>query len=190
MSELVIRDAALTDAPALWSIYKPYVEKTVITFETEVPTVEEFGRRIQKVQERYPYLVALLEGRPVGYAYGHPFVGRAAYDWAAELSIYVAENLRQAGVGGQLYAALTDALKKMGVLNLYACIGVPDQEDEYLNFNSAQFHAHLGFKEIGTFHACGYKFNRWYNMIWMGKTIGEHLAKQPPIIPYPQLRKG
>lgn len=69
----------------------------------------------------------------------------------------------------------------MGVLNLYACIGYPKVEDEYLNKNSAQFHEHLGFRLCGTFENCGYKFNRWYDMIWMEKIIGEHTDDQAPV---------
>ena len=57
----------------------------------------------------------------------------------------------------------------MGILNLYACIGYPQVEDEYLTKNSAEFHAHLGFELVGTFHNCGYKFDRWYDMVWMEK---------------------
>ena len=72
----------------------------------------------------------------------------------------------------------------MGILNLYACIGYPKVEDEYLNKNSAQFHEHLGFHLCGTFENCGYKLNRWYDMIWMEKIIGEHKADQPPVKPY------
>ncbi len=60
------------------------------------------------------------------------------------------------------------------ILNLYACIGYPEQEDEYLTTNSADFHSHLGFVKVGEFHQCGYKFGRWYHMIWMEKIIGEH----------------
>ena len=65
-------------------------------------------------------------------------------------------------------------LKDMGILNLYSCIGDPLQEDEYLTRNSELFHQHLGFTKVGTFYKCGYKFNRYYNMIWMEKIIGEH----------------
>ena len=61
----------------------------------------------------------------------------------------------------------------MGILNLYACIGYPQVEDDYLMKNSAEFHAHLGFELVGTFHNCGYKFDRWYDMVWMEKIIGE-----------------
>ena len=84
-------------------------------------------------------------------------------------------------MGRMLYEALEAALKEMGILNLYACIGYPDTEDEYLTRNSADFHKHLGFEKVGEFHKCGYKFDRWYSMIWMEKIIGEHKDQQPPI---------
>ena len=83
-------------------------------------------------------------------------------------------NAKGSGLGRKLYTELEEALKAQGILNLYACIGVPEEPDEYLDFNSEQFHAHLGYTTVGTFHKCGYKFGRWYNMIWMEKMIGEH----------------
>ena len=70
---------------------------------------------------------------------------------------------------------------KMGILNLYACIGQPEVEDEYLTRNSADFHEHMGFSKVGEFHKCGYKFGRWYNMIWMEKMIGKHSKAQDAI---------
>ena len=90
-------------------------------------------------------------------------------------------NARNCGLGRRIYDALANRLKKMGILNLYACIGYPQTEDEYLSKNSQQFHAHLGFQTVGLFHNCGYKFGRWYDMIWMEKIIGEHKADQPPV---------
>ena len=66
-------------------------------------------------------------------------------------------------------------------MNLYACIAYPESEDEYLSKNSAGFHAHLGFTTVGTFRKCGYKFGRWYDMIWMEKVVGEHRHKQLPV---------
>lgn len=92
--------------------------------------------------------------------------------------------------GGAIYEALEKALRDMGILNLYACIGSPECDDEYLTANSADFHAHLGFVKVGEFHQCGYKFGRWYNMIWMEKVIGGHETKQSLIIPYPELKQG
>ncbi|WP_432643073.1 GNAT family N-acetyltransferase [Acidaminococcus sp.] len=189
MSEIIIREATIEDAAAIRAIYAPYVENTVITFEYQVPSVEEFQRRISRTKERYPYFVAEENGRVVGYAYAGPFVGRAAYDWTAELSIYVAVHLKKHGLGKKLYGVLLDALKKMGILDVYACIGLPEKADEYLDCNSAEFHTHMGFTPVGLFKQCGYKFGRWYDMIWMGLNLGEHQNPQPPIISYPQLKK-
>ena len=70
------------------------------------------------------------------------------------------------------------------MLNLYACIAYPETEDEYLTTNSADFHAHLGFTEVGHFHQCGYKFGRWYDMIWMEKIIGQHPDEAEPVRRY------
>ena len=189
MSEIIIREATIEDAAAIRAIYAPYVENTVITLEYQVPSVEEFQRRISRTKERYPYFVAEENGRVVGYAYAGPFVGRAAYDWTAELSIYVAVHLKKHGLGKKLYGVLLDALKKMGILDVYACIGLPEKADEYLDCNSAEFHTHMGFTPVGLFKQCGYKFGRWYDMIWMGLNLGEHQNPQPPIISYPQLKK-
>lgn len=91
------------------------------------------------------------------------------------MTIYLDHNVQKHGMGRMLYEAMEQMLKKMGILNLYACIGYPDEDDEYLTTNSADFHAHLGYTKVGTFHKCGYKFGRWYHMIWMEKIIGEHL---------------
>lgn len=175
MNEVLIRPATPEDAAALLEIYRYYVERTAISFECEAPTVEEFRGRIVRTLEKYPYLAAVREDKILGYAYAHPFVGRAAYDWSAELTIYLAPEARGQGLGRALYEALERELAEMGILNLYACIGVPvREEDEYLNFNSARFHAHMGFVKCGEFHSCGRKFGRRYSMIWMEKLIGEH----------------
>ena len=111
----------------------------------------------------------------------HVFNERAAYDWCCELSIYLDHHAQRQGLGRQLYAALETKLKKMGITNCYACIAYPQQEDTYLNDHSARFHEHLGFQTVGYFHQCGYKFGRWYDMIWMEKMIGEHPDKVDPV---------
>ena len=141
-----IREAAVDDAARLLEIYSYYVEKTAITFEYDVPSLEEFRGRITHIKERYPYLVIERSGVIEGYAYAGVFKDRAAYDRSCEMTIY----LDREAVGGGLGA------------------------DEYLDYNSAQFHEHLGYRTVGTFHQCGYKFGRWYSMIWMEKMIGEH----------------
>lgn len=181
---ITIRDAKIEEAKRILEIYDYYVKNTAITFEYETPTLEEFQKRMEKTMRRYPYLVIEREGLIEGYAYAGPFVGRAAYDWSCETTIYIDHKAKKCGLGRKLYEALENALKDMGILNLYACIGYPEKEDEYLTTNSADFHEHLGYVKVGEFHNCGYKFDRWYHMIWMEKIIGNHTNSQSKIRGY------
>lgn len=184
MSNITIRVAKPDDAEALLAIYTPYVTETAITFEYIVPTVGEFRRRIIHTLTRYPYLVAEFRGVILGYAYLGPFVGREAYDWAAEVSIYVDKNCRHNGIGRALYEAIEAVGRAQNLQNLCACIGVPDIDDEYLTHNSVDFHTHMGYRLVGEFRHCGYKFGRWYNMVWMEKIIGKHPADPAPVLPF------
>ena len=169
-----IRSATKEDAVRLLEIYAYYVTDTAITFEYEVPSLSEFEGRIENTLKKYPYLVIEDNGVIYGYAYAGVFKGRAAYDRSCEMTIYLDKDAKKKGYGKKLYTALEEELKKRGMLNLYACIGSPIVEDEYLTRNSEEFHAHLGYTKVGTFHKCGYKFGRWYDMCWMEKLIGEH----------------
>lgn len=171
-----IRNVRTADANRLLEIYDYYVRNTAITFEYETPSLEEFTARIKHIMKRYPYLVVEVDGRIEGYACAGVFKDRAAYDWSCETTIYIDHYTIKNGLGRLLYEALEEKLKAMGILNMYACIGYPDADDEYLTKNSAEFHEHLGYSRVGEFHKCGYKFGRWYNMIWMEKIIGEHTS--------------
>ncbi len=185
---VVIRVAAVEDAEKLLQIYAPYVINTAITFEYEVPTVQEFRKRICHILKRYPYLVAEKNGELLGFAYASAFHERAAYDWAVETSIYICMNRRKMGIGRKLHDCLEKLLKEQGILNLNACIAYPRSEDEYLTKNSVEFHTHLGYRLVGEFYQCGYKFNRWYNMVWMEKQIGEHVSNQPAVKSFEDIR--
>ena len=177
MPNIVIRSAVPEDAEALLAIYAPYVTDTAVSFEYAVPTLEDFRGRIAGTLSKYPYLVAEENGQPVGYCYAGAFKGRAAYDWSVETSIYLAPAAQGKGLGRRLYAALEAALGEMGVRNMYACISCPRVEDEYLTRRSVDFHAHLGYRLVGTFRSCASKFGRWYDMVWMEKFIGAHEEK-------------
>ena len=184
-SDAVIRSARESDAGQLLKIYAPYVRNTAITFEYEVPALEEFRGRIRNTLRSYPYLVAEADGHIAGYAYAGPFKERKAYDWACETTIYLREDMKGRGLGRILYAALEEALSQQGIINACACIGVPDGEpDQYLDFNSRDFHQYMGYRLVGEFRRCGYKFGRWYNMIWMEKHLSGH-----PDIPEPVTRR-
>lgn len=185
--KITIRVAIPDDAQALLELYAPYVTQTAITFEYEVSTVEEFRSRIEHTLERYPYLVAEMDKVPVGYAYVSTFKDRPAYDWSVETSIYVGMDYKRMGIGRKLYEELERILKRQGILNANACIAYPRQEDEHLTMDSVHFHERLGYRMVGCFHDSGYKFDQWYDMVWMEKMIGEHLREQPQIIPFSKL---
>lgn len=188
MNNISIRVATPDDAEALLALYAPYVTDTAISFEYEVPSVEEFRARIVRTLKTYPYLIAEFRGVILGYAYTSAFVGRAAYAWSAETSIYIDKNCRHKGVGRAIYNKLEAISRLQGITNLYACIGVPETDDDpYLTRNSADFHAHLGYRLVGEFRRSGYKFDRWYHMIWMEKFIAEHPRQPQPLHPFSQL---
>lgn len=189
-NDIQIRVASEADAEALLAIYTPYVVKTAITFEYEPPTLEEFRGRIRHTLQKYPYLVAEQNGKILGYAYAGVFHEREAYSWAVETSIYVDETLRHSGVGRELNRAMEAVCRAMGILNMEACIAVPEAEnDEYLTRNSVDYHAHIGYRLVGEFYQCGYKFGRWYNMVWMEKMIGEHQDEMEMPVWFPDLKQ-
>ena len=178
-----LRSAVPTDAPALLAIYAPYVEQTAITFEYDVPAEAEFTRRIADTLQNYPYLVAEQDGVPVGYAYAGKFHERAAYDWSVEMSIYVEQHRKRQGIGRLLHDALEQELQRWHFLNMNACVACPiGENDPYLTRDSICFHEKLGYRMVGKFHQCGYKFGRWYHMMWLEKHIGSHEGTPLPVL--------
>lgn len=184
VADLFLRTATTQDARELLAIYAPYVTDTAVTFEYEVPSEQEFARRIHDTLETYPFLVAQCEGKAIGYAYATAFKNRAAYDWSVQTSIYLSMQERQKGFGRKLYTALEAVLKQQNVQNLYACIACAKAEDARLSNASEAFHTRMGYQKIGHFTSCGYKFGTWYDMIWMEKMLGAHSQTPEVFVPY------
>jgi len=176
-----IEKVSTADAKELLAIYAPYVEETAISFEYEVPSVEEFRNRIEQISAKYPYIKAVVDGKIAGYAYAAGFKDRKAYDWSVETTIYIRKDCRQMGLGKALYEKLEELLKEMGILNMNACIASPAAESGHLTDDSYRFHKKMGFTLVGRFHNSGYKFGEWYDMIWMEKMIGEHKKDMPDV---------
>ena len=187
MEDYSIRSATVDDAAALSEIYSYYVRNTAVTFEIEPPSADEIARRIHSYTKKYPYLVIEDEDDIIGFAFAHAFRERPAYDYAAEVSIYLRHDVRHSGYGKPIYTALERELGRMGICSLYACIATPDTEDEFLSEDSPRFHAALGYRQCGAFRHCGRKFDRWYNMIWMEKILRDSPDHPAPIIPYPEI---
>lgn len=168
-----LRPATVADAEELLAIYAPYVTGTAITFEYDVPSVEEFRGRIENTLGKYPYIVAESEadGSLLGYAYASRFKPRAAYQFACETSIYLRQDVRGRGVGRALLSALEEGLIGQGIRSICACITYVQVADPYLTNASMRFHERMGYRLVGHFHRSGYKFGRWYDMIWMEKLV-------------------
>lgn len=187
---LYLRPASLSDAPALRAIYAPYVEKTAITFEYTVPDIEAFAARMRATLRRYPYLVAVRGGEIVGYAYAGAFGERAAYAWAAEVSIYLREDQRRQGIGRRLYAALEALLRAQHVQTLYACIAYPNGADDvHLTKNSAQFHATLAIGSWASFRAAA--ISSAHGIPWSGwkSTSARTKPRRSPCSRFRSLRR-
>lgn len=185
MGIIKIEDATVSDVRELLAIYGYYVLNTAITFEYDVPTVEEFEKRIRNISAKFPYIKAVDEvGNILGYAYANTYKARAAYDWSVETTIYVNQAFKNKGIGRELYHELENRLKSMGILNANACIAVlrENQEwDEHLTNGSVAFHEKCGYTLVGRFHNSGYKFGTWYDMVWMEKMLGNH-SKTPQMV--------
>lgn len=190
-----LRPATSADAPALTAIYDYYVQNTAISFEYETPSVAEFSARLEQVRaHQMPYLVAENQGQLLGYAYACPFSERKAYLPSVELTIYLAPQDKRQGLGRALYQALEQELKAQGYENLYACIATPvvtpikdnesllhyaladTKEHDYISWDSVRFHHHMGFRLVGVFSQCCFKFGRYFDMVFMEKLIGAHNA--------------
>jgi len=187
--DILVRVAEEDDARELLNIYAYYVENTAITFEYEVPTLEEFTDRIKETLKNYPYLVAVIDGKIVGYIYAGRFRTRASYAWSASTSIYIDRQYHRMGIGKRLYAELENILIKQNVINVYAGVAQPVEEDEYLTRNSEYFHEAIGYKVVAKYHECGSKFGRWYNLIEMEKIIGKRTSPPKEFIPFSKVER-
>jgi L-amino acid N-acyltransferase YncA len=160
----MIRDAVATDAERCAEIYAPYVRETAISFESEPPAAEDMARRIADAQRAHAWLVLETDGEVMGYAYGGPFMARAAYQWATTVSVYLEQGRRRTGSGRALYEALFDRLAGRGIRTLLAGVAVPNEASEGL-------HRALGFEPVGTYRRVGWKLGRWHDVAWWQKDL-------------------
>ena len=175
-----IRLVSVSDAPRLLEIYAPFVTDTVITFEYEVPSLKEFEERIRSVSAEYPYLVYEENGVVGGYAYAHRMKMRAAYQWTAELSVYLAPEFQKKGVGTLLYQKLLELLKLQNICGFYALVTSP-------NLPSERLHEKLGFSFAGTYHRSGFKLGKWCDVSIYEMLIPVKEGTPDLFVPFSQL---
>jgi L-amino acid N-acyltransferase YncA len=155
-----VRDAhGERDAVGCLAIYGPYVRDTAVSFEERVPTVEEFQRRIHETAATHPWLVLEEAGRIAGFAHGSRHRARAAYRWAADVTVYVAPSHHRRGVGRRLYSELLQRLQHQGLRVACAGITLPNEA-------SVGLHRALGFEPVGVYRRIGFKHGTWHDVSW------------------------
>lgn len=181
MSKVKIRLATPKDGEAILHIYKRYIENTAITFETEVPAVEAFEKRIENILVGFPWLVCEVDDVVAGYAYASKHGERAAYQWSADLSIYVDERYHRRHIARALYRALEELLRLQGYYTVWAGVSTPNPRSE-------AFHTAYGFEPIGVFENVGYKLGQWRGVKWFRHVLTEY--GEEPVAPkaFPEMK--
>jgi phosphinothricin acetyltransferase len=170
---LIIRLATPDDADPIQAIYAPIVRDTVISFEVEPPSVGQMRQRVVETLAHYPWLVCDDRGQVLGYAYGSKHRERAAYQWSADVSVYVHAAARRRGVGRALYTSLFQILALQGFYNAYAGVTLP-------NPASVGLHEAVGFTPVGVYRTVGFKLGGWHDVGWWQRPLREPAANPEP----------
>jgi len=170
----LIRPSTEQDLGAITRIYAHHVQHGTGTFETTPPTEAEMAsRRADVLSKQLPWLVLEDAGQVIGYAYGNWFKPRPAYRFSVEDSIYLAPEAAGKGLGRALLAELLARLEAGGIRKVMAVIG------DSANAGSVGVHTTLGFERIGVVKSCGWKFDRWLDIVLMEKTLGAGDTTRP-----------
>lgn len=167
MNDFEIRLIKDADTQSVLEIYKYFVDNTIISFEYEAPSLDEYRQRIKINTSNYPWLVCLCNDKIVGFAYGSTHRYRTAYQWSPESTIYLAPNFHTKGIGRILYETLFSLLKLQGYYNVFAGVALPNEK-------SVHFHRALGFENIGIFKKVGFKHGNWHDTHWFQLHLTEH----------------
>lgn len=176
----MIRIARASDTAEMLAIYAPFVENTAVTFDLKVPTLEEFTKMIQKVQEEAPCLVYELDGAVLGYAYADTHRSKEAYKWTREMSVYIREDARAKKYGMALYSSMIELLKCQNYRSVLAGITLP-------NIPSVNFHERLGFHPVGVYDNIGYKLGKSHRVGWWQLMLSDYQEPAREIISLDQV---
>jgi phosphinothricin acetyltransferase len=177
-----IRTATTEDAKSILDIYSPSILNTAISFETEIPSIEEIQKRIEKCLEKFPWIVCAIDKKIAGYVYASKHRDRDAYQWTCESSVYIHNDFKGKGIGKNLYACLFAILKLQGLRNVYAGITLP-------NNPSVQLHERCGFEHFVTYDKVGYKFYNWHDVGWWKLQLNDYDLEPPPPIPFSEMNQ-
>jgi L-amino acid N-acyltransferase YncA len=155
-----VRQASPQDAADCLAIYRPYVETTAISWEIDVPTVDEMASRIAGLRATHEWLVLEREDQIVGFAYGQPLKRLATFQWTAETGIYLHVDHHRSGGGRELYTRLLRRLTERGYRQAFAGITQPNEA-------SNAFHRSFGFQDAGLYRRVEWKHDGWHDVAWM-----------------------
>jgi len=176
-----IRMAAADDGEQIAAIYGPYVRDTAISFEVDPPSGAEMGQRVASLTATYPWLVCTSDAAVLGYAYASRHRERAAYQWSADVSVYIRGDQHRRGIGRALYTALLRIVTAQGFYNAYAGITLP-------NASSVGLHEALGFTLVGAYRAVGHKLGVWHDVGWWELALQPRGSTPPPPRPVGAIR--
>ncbi|MBI2901104.1 MAG: N-acetyltransferase [Planctomycetes bacterium] len=180
MPSVAVRFAEAADMAAVCEIINHYIAATTFNFRTSPQTPDEWIADWTQYDTRYPWLVATRDERVVGIAYATPWKARAAYDWCAEVTVYVAHDCARQGVGRLLYERLFPLLDQQGYHTQVAAIALP-------NDPSVGVHEAFGFRHVGTLREVGYKQGGWRDVGFWQRRTGSSTQPAAAILPVPQL---
>jgi L-amino acid N-acyltransferase YncA len=170
----IVRPACLRDAAACVAIYRPYVQNTTISWEIEVPSVDEMASRIASAQKAHEWLVFEHDDQVIGFAYGHTLIRLPSYQWSVETGIYVSSDHHRVGVGRKLYTQVLGRLTERGYRRAFAGITQPNEA-------SNGFHRSFGFQDAGLYRRVEWKHNSWHDVAWMQlDLLGAADPDEPP----------
>ncbi len=160
----MIRMIEEKDIQACLDLYNWYIENTTITFETNRLTLQEYTTRVETVRKKYPWIVLVEENQVVGFAYLAPFNEREAYDWTADVSIYLSATERGKGYGKKLMKELIYLAQVNGYRKLVSLITMGNEASEHI-------HTSFGFEKNAELKDVGYKFGDWLGVCIYTKEI-------------------
>lgn len=178
-----IRLVSDVDSASILDIYAPYISDTSITFECEVPTVQEFAKRVRSISEIYPWIVCRIDDCLAGYAYASQHHERVAYQWSVNLSVYIKDEYQRKGLARVLYTTLFELLGHLGYFRGLAGITYPNPKSE-------RFHSNFGFRQVGVYHNVGYKLGQWHDVVWYEMAIKEPAQDPPDPLPIKSAENG
>jgi len=178
----VIRTATKEDIINILKLYTPYILNTVVTFEYEVPSAESFIERFESITKQFSWIVCEIDGELAGYAYASKAFERAAYQWNADISVYIAEKFQRRAIATAFYKAVEQFLRLQGYFNVYAIITGENEK-------SVNFHNALGYSRFAVFNKAGYKFGKWLDVIWFVKQINSFVPNPKAPVAFSLLDK-